>query len=235
MTTIDRLVVIWGDPQHGNRHVVGHLARLNGEFAFWYVDDLANATAHGFSLLPEFPEYRRADRPYRERYLFALFAARIPAPSRRDAKAMLQAWGVERPDDQFEVLAKSGGVRATDRLELLEYRPVDDDLSRPLEFRIASRRHLTDCAPLAISDAVSFRREPTNESDSQAVIVDRNGRRAGYVPRPYAALFARLLDRSTDLRGEVIRQLLVPDDVGKWVVRVTRPTGVESAGQLSMS
>ena len=132
-------------------------------------------------------------------------------------------------DDQFEVLAKSGGIRATDRLELAEYRTADDDLTRPLEFRIASRRYISDPASLAVGDAVSLRREPDNEVDPQAVIVDRNGKRAGYVPRQYTMIFTRLLDQAVPIFGEVIRQLIVPDDVGKWVVRVGRGTSVTAS------
>jgi hypothetical protein len=222
MSGIDRLFVIWGEPVAGGRHVIGHLARGSAGFRFWYERDLVPAFDRGFALLPEFPERRGEDEPYCARYLFALFAERIPRTSRVDAGEMLSAWGVEQPDDQFEVLAKSGGIRATDRLELAEYRPVDDDLSAPLEFRVAGRRHLTDPASLSVSAPVMLRREPDNLADTCAVIVDRQGRRAGYVPRQYTAPISRLLDRGVLLAGEVVRELVVPDDLGRWVVRVSR-------------
>ncbi|HEX8112008.1 MAG TPA: HIRAN domain-containing protein [Kofleriaceae bacterium] len=195
--------------------------RSSGEFRFWYEDDLTTAQQRGFRMLPEFPAHRRAEDPYVERYLFPLFAERIPAPTRRDAAAMLAAWGVEHLDDQFEVLARSGGLRATDRLELAEYRAADDDLSDPLEFRIAGRRHLVDVAPLAVGDAVSLQREPDNAADPAAVVVDRLGRRAGYVPRQYTRLLGGLLDGGVALRGNVIRELVLPEDVGRLVVQVT--------------
>lgn len=220
MKAIDRLLVIWGESVAGNRHVIGHLVRSAGEFRFWYEDDLSRARAHGLQLLPEFPAHRRADDPYVGRYLFALFAERIPALTRRDASAMMAAWGVERPDDQFEVLARSGGIRATDRLELAEYRAPDDDLSEPLEFRVAGRRYIPDAAPIVVGDALSLRPEPENQADPAAVIVDRSGRKAGYVPRQYTHLVARLIDRGALIDCKVVRQLLLPDDVGKWVVRI---------------
>lgn len=221
MRRIDRLFVIWGEPSTGSRHVIGHLARWSGGFRFWYEDDLANAQERGFQLLPEFPAHRRVDDPYVEPYLFALFAERIPAPTRRDTAAMLAAWGVEDPDDQVEVLARSGGLRATDRLELADYRAPDDDLSEPLEFRIAGRSRIVDAAPLAVGDTVSLRREPDNVADPAAVVVDRLGRRAGYVPRQYTRLLGGLLDRGVALLGKVIRELVLPEDAGKLVVRVT--------------
>lgn len=224
MRAIDRLMVIWGEPMAGNRSVIGHLVRAAGEFRFWYEQDLSAAYARGFALLPEFSEHRDETRPYAERYLFPLFAERIPALTRRDATATLASWGVEHADDQFEILARSGGIRATDRLELSEYRAEDDDLEIPLEFRIAGRRHIgsDELAELAVGCALSLCPDPSNPKDPQAVIVDRNGRRAGYVPRQYTRLFRRLIDAGASLQGEAVRKLLVPDDVGKWVVRVSR-------------
>jgi hypothetical protein len=219
---IDRLVVVWRDPTQEARHPIGNLARGRGEIRFWYEQDLSAAFSKGFKLLPEFPEHRIEASPYVERYLFALFAERIPSPGRPDARAMLAGWGVECVDDQFEVLARSGGIRATDRIELAEYRSDDDELATPLEFRVASRRHLDDAAPLSIGDEVTLIREPTNDYDSRATIIDRAGRRAGYVPRPYVPMFSRLLDAGVDVEAKVIRQLLVPDGVGKWVVRAAR-------------
>jgi hypothetical protein len=219
---IDRLVVVWREPTLEARHPIGNLARVRGEIRFWYEKDLSAAFSKGFRLLPEFPEHRVEASPYVERYLFALFAERIPSPGRPDARTMLEAWGVERVDDQFEVLARSGGIRATDRIELAEYRSDDDELATPLEFRVASRRHLDDAAPLSVGDEVTLIREPTNDYDARATIIDRVGRRAGYVPRPYVPMFARLLDAGVEIYAKVIRQLLVPDDVGKWVVRAAR-------------
>ena len=222
LPSIDRLVVVWGEPMHEQRHLIGSLKRAEGEFRFWYMQDLSVAFSKGFKLLPEFRQLRSEAEPYVARYLFALFAERIPSQGRPDARAMLAAWGVEHVDDQFEVLARSGGIRATDRIELFEYRSDDDELSTPLEFRVASRRHLPDAAPLSIGDSVRLIREPTNEYDSRATIIDREGRRAGYVPRPYVPMFARLIDAGTEIDAKVVRRLLVPDDVGKWVVRASR-------------
>ncbi|HWO21463.1 MAG TPA: HIRAN domain-containing protein [Kofleriaceae bacterium] len=223
MAALDRLLVIWGEPKAGNRRVIGHLARLrNGQFHFWYEDDLAEAQARGFKLLPQFPAHRHADAPYSERYLFPLFAERIPAPTRLDAQTMMRGWGVTHPDDQFEVLAKSGGIRATDRIELAEYRAPDDDLTHPLELRIAGRRHIQDPASITVGDTLFLRPEPENPSDPGAVVIEHESQRAGYVPRQYTALIGSLLDRGESLTARVVRQLIVPEDVGKWVVAVSR-------------
>jgi hypothetical protein len=223
-STIDRLIVLWGD-SCGNRRVVGHLIRTPQVVRFWYDAQATDAKAHGFVPLPGLPDvatHQDEAHAYEARYLFAPFAERIPSKARFDAGELLRSWGVERSDDQFEILARSGGIRATDRLELAEYRAPDDDLSRPLEFRVASRRHLPDAASVAVGDAVSLRREPANVADPEAVIIDRVGRTVGYVPRQYSALVSRILDRNTDIDARVVRELVLPD-VGKWVVRLSRP------------
>jgi len=226
--TIDKLFVIWSAPSDGGRHLVGRLARrhVGSMFHFWYEDDLSAAFAKGFTFLPSFPEYRRSDLPYEARYLFATFADRIPSAQRIDAARMLASWGVAHPDDQFEVLAKSGGLRATDRIELAEYRAVDDPLFEPLEFRVAGMKYVPPDARggLAIGMVLRFEREPTNPHDPNATVVARtiDGMRAGYVPRQYSAMIASLLGGGVALEAVAIRELVLPDDAPRWVVRATR-------------
>ncbi|HEX2688964.1 MAG TPA: HIRAN domain-containing protein [Kofleriaceae bacterium] len=226
--TIDHLFVIWSAPSDGGRHIVGHLTRqrMDSTFYFWYEADLSAAVAKGFTFLPAFPEHRRIDVPYEARYLFATFADRIPSSQRTDAGRMLESWGVKHPDDQFEALAKSGGLRATDRIELAEYRPVDDPLIEPLEFRVAGMKHVPSDSrsALVVGATLKFERERSNPHDPYATIVARtaDGMRAGYVPRQYSAMIANLLDRGVELDGVAIRELVLPDDAPRWVVRTTR-------------
>lgn len=138
---------------------------------------------------------------------------------------MLTRWGVERPDDPFEILARSAGIRATDRIELAEYRSADDGLVTPLEFRVAGARHVPEHrrAELKPGVRVELRRERDNPVDANAtIVVAIGGQQAGWVPRQYSELFARNLDGGAILRGDVVRQLLIPDEDGRWVVRAGR-------------
>lgn len=226
--TIDRLFVIWGAPSDGGRHVVGHLTRDRsaGRFRFWYEPDLSAAKKHGFALFPSFPDPRVESAPYEARYLFATFADRIPSPQRADAAAMLTSWGVAHSDDQFEILAKSGGLRATDRIELAEHRTHDDQLETPLEFRVAGTKYVAAeiRAVLTAGAELRFEREPGNQSDPAATIIatTSDGKRAGYVPRQYSALVSKLLDAGITLSGKAVRELIIPEDAGRWLVRVWR-------------
>lgn len=159
---------------------------------------------------------------FEARYLFATFAERIPSKARTDAAQMLTAWGVVRHDDQFEILAKSGGVRATDKIELAEYRSDDDELMRPLEFRISGARHSQPVA-LEIGERVDLVREPANEHDQCATIVAaRTGKKVGYVPAQYAQMIARLLDGGARIEAATVRRLMLLDEAGRWVIRAQR-------------
>jgi hypothetical protein len=161
--------------------------------------------------------------------LVATFADRIPSAQRADAARILASWGVEHPDDPFEVLAKRGGLRATDRIELAEYRAVDDPLVELLEFRVAGMKHVPpdSRSALGVGATLKFEREPSNPHDPYATIVARtaDGMRAGYVPRQYSAMIARLLDLGVALDAVAIRELVLPDDAPRWVVRASRASG----------
>jgi hypothetical protein len=203
--------------------VVGELWKHEtGAFAFGYRHDLEAARAAGFRHLPEFPQPRTVADPYVSSYLFSTFAQRVPAPHRSDRRAMLERWGVVDADDVLEILARSGGILATDRIELAEYRSEADDLSMPLEMRIAGSRFN---APAAVheGDHLRLRRESGNGFDPSATIVlTRLDQKLGYVPKQYSALVSRLLDAETPLEAVAVRHLPAPPEEARWVMRLSR-------------
>lgn len=224
---IDRLFVLWSDPgqvREGQRHVIGELWRDAREgFAFAYAADLSGATKAGFSPGGEFPELRHAEQPYRSRHLFWTFAERIPSPRRPDYRQLMESWGVQQPDDQFEVLALSGGVQTTDRLELAEYRADDDDLTDVLRFRLAGERHCAGVEELAAGDSLELRVEPENKFDSHATqVLFRGDQKIGYVPVQYAKIFSALLRQWRRLEARAERRLLLPAERGRWVIAARR-------------
>lgn len=219
-----RLTVVWADPVHHRRYSVGELWRLENEqgFAFGY-SELSEAESSGFNKLPEFPIVRRISDPYMSRELFSTFAQRIPSSQRLDYQQILRSWGVSSATDPFEILALSGGVLNTDRLELCEYRPLDDELQRPLFFRVSGERHFEGATMLHDGDLVDFEREPTNEVDRFATyVLVIGGQKVGWVPRQYSQLIASHLDRGHDLEARAMHRLVLPSERDRWVVSVTR-------------
>jgi len=225
MGLYDHLFTLWRDPGDGTRHVVGELWRDSQGYGFAYLDDLTQPVARGFQELSEFPVRRGRAEPYRAEYLFPSFAQRIPDPRRTDRTQILSAWGVEHPDDPMEILARSGGVQLTDRIELAEYRAGHDTLERPLEFRVSGMRFQPDALQAALRPgaAISLLRDPTNRHDPHAsLVLVHDETRVGYVPRQYSAMVARLLDAGVALDGVIVRKLLLPAETGRWVVRLVR-------------
>ena len=221
---IDRLFVLWADVD-GRRHVIGHLARTPDQLTrFWYDRGAELLRTRGFVALPgleDIAAHVGQEHAYEARYLFSTFAERIPSKLRADAAEMLVSWGVEHPDDQFEILARGGGVRATDRIELAEYRAEDDRLESPLEFRLAGGRHY-EPLELRVDERVELQRERDNDFDACAtVVIARTGQKAGYVPAQYTRMFAGLLDGGSTLEATAVRRLVLPD-AGRWVIRVAR-------------
>jgi hypothetical protein len=232
---IDQLFVIWraSAARDGTRHVVGMLRREANGYVFSYGADLRAAEADGFRSFPEFPRDRG---PFVSRYLFPTFQQRVPSPSRPDFQQMLDTWGVTRPDDVLEILARSGGLQATDRIELAEYRAEDDDLSRPLSFRVAGPGHYDDpdATGVPVGALVELVREPANRKDAHAsLVVSVDGRRLGHVPRQYSKMFARLLDGGTPLLACTDRRLSVPGEGARWVIRAERRHGPTPATEAS--
>lgn len=222
MKAYDRLFVLWGDTIDGTRHIVGELWREgSSSYAFAYQGDLFRAQARGFVLMTEFPEVLTKENPYRAPRLFPTFAQRIPSRKRPDFGALLASWGVQNPDDPLEILARSGGVQLTDRIELAEFRPETDDLSVPLLFRVAGMKHQDDTGAerLRSGEPVDLVREPENQLDRCALVVVHGEHQIGRVPRQYSPIFARLLDAGRKIKTVADRRLILPTESGRWVVR----------------
>jgi hypothetical protein len=218
-----RLFVLWREPDAGRRHVVGELWQDDEGYAFGYGHDVDRALERGFTLLLEFPERHGIDAPYRSEYLFSTFAQRIPSPKRPDYQSILESWQVTAPDSPLDILAMSGGIQLTDRLEVAEYRAPDDPLQVSLTLRVAGEEHYPGSQKVGVGDELKLVREPGNAHDSSAtMLVNPEGALLGYVPRQYSAIISRCLDTGVPLQAIAIRRLITPDDRDRWVVRVSR-------------
>jgi hypothetical protein len=218
-----RLWVMWAEPKERRRRRIGELWRDSQGYAFAYGHDLLLAQSEGFRLLPEFPQQQPPEAPYRSRYLFATFAQRIPSPKRPDFDAIMASWGVLNADDPLEVLAASGGVQMTDRIELAEHRAADDDLSSPLFIRVAGTRYYPAAEHVQTNMKLQLSREPANSEDEDATMIcTADGGQIGYVPKQYSQLVARHIDSGHTLSAVAVRWLEVPGTARYLTVRVAK-------------
>jgi hypothetical protein len=168
--------------------VVGRLDREDDQYVFRYAPKVAdNPNA---ALLPGFPDRRLT---YRARALFATFSNRVMTPRRDSYQDYLGLLGLEGGEPEpFEVLARTWGTRATDRIQVLPIPRVGRGGHLQTRFLVHGGGHV-DPDGLALSrvrvgDELQLRHEPENSVDANAVLVlrMREEDRLGYIPRPLA-------------------------------------------------
>jgi hypothetical protein len=147
-----------------------------------------------FDPLPGFPDlYRR----YESARLFPLVANRQMPRERPDYDAFVQQLDLTAEADPFEVLARSEGRRATDRIEVFAAPSRVDDHLVSLFFARGVRH--VDGAGEAIGalqegDELTLVDDSANEFNPRAMLLNtRTGRTVGYAP-------GYLLDTIHDLR-----------------------------------
>ncbi len=117
------LFVAWQDQDYAY-HPVGRLVRTHGgtdtRFEFAYIHGAITARdSSGFRPFMAFPDFNRV---YRSRDLFPFFTNRLMQPSRPDYAAYIGNLGLDPSmADPFAILARSGGGRATDSIEVFPY------------------------------------------------------------------------------------------------------------------
>lgn len=121
---IRRLFVGWQDPDHRSFVPVAALVRIHAEpigfYRFAYLRAAqAERSFEPFASFPEFTEVYESDT------LFPFFANRVMSRKRADFPQMMELLDLSVEAEPFEILARSGGRRATDRLEVFPEPEVD--------------------------------------------------------------------------------------------------------------
>lgn len=179
-----RLLLIWQDPQSRRFVRVGQLEELaGGRFVFRY---LPAAREGGFSPLVQFP---KLDDVYVSEALPAFFANRVMSRHRDSYGVYRHQIGLETAgaDTPVEVLARTGGQRATDTFHIV------DDLQPSADGRVVGRflasgvRYLPGADErlrnMAPDQLLQLRDEPDNPVNPRAILIDvRDGAPIGHVP-----------------------------------------------------
>ena len=138
----------------------------------------------GFRCLPGLPDLHRV---YESETLFPVFRNRLMPRSRPDYGDFVQRLALDMETGPFEVLIRSEGWRATDRIEVFSHPECTVDGALITLFFVRGVRHLSDASEavgtVCAGDAPELVDEPDNRVNSRAVIVAaRGGRRVGWVP-----------------------------------------------------
>ncbi len=185
LATPERFMVLWQDPQTRRHQRVGTLSRVDGAYAFRYERTLPP----GFPGFPSFPDLAHE---YRSAHLFPLFANRVMTPRREGYAHYLNSLGLAGGSaDPFEVLARTMGARATDRVQVLPIPHVTSDGVTSFRFLVHGWRYVDPNAErlrrVRAGDRLELVPEPGNEVSRGAVLVGSVGTRdrddaLGYVP-----------------------------------------------------
>jgi hypothetical protein len=202
-TADDALIVAWQDPESRRYHAVGLLLRTNDDlYRFRYRKEASSVP--GFR---PFLGFSDLDRDYTSSHLFPLFAERILDDARPDRISLYDALDLVSTAGPMEFLARSGGRRAGDRIQLLPTPSVVDGHTSCV-FLVHGVRYQEGAADaidqLRPGDELALEPEPNNPIDPNAVLVTQDGTRLGWVPNPLLS-YVRAVMSSPDARLTVVR------------------------------
>lgn len=172
-----KLRLIWKHPE-GRYHDVGRFEELrDGRFAFRYTQEVGSVP--GFSPLLQFPDL---DRVYVSEALPAFLANRVMSRQRPSYGEHLERLGLSLDATPFEILARTGGPRATDTFHVVD---VFDPAARRHEgaFFVSGVRYKDfDLSSLQAGQQLKLIDEPDNEINPRAVLLAADGSELGWVP-----------------------------------------------------
>jgi len=217
---LERLFVVWQNPKMHEYFPVGLLQHLDdtGEeyYEFMYIKGASDAAKQGFEPFLAFPQL---EETYRSKDLFPFFTNRVLLPSRSDYEGFVSSLGLTAEGSSpIQILARSGGRRATDSIEVF---------APPLRDRAAGRnglasyfflahgvRHMKDCAQqlaekLECGDRLFIMHDLQNPADKDALTLRTEDYCCvGFLPRYLLADFWELV--KTDGAIEVTVEKLNP-------------------------
>jgi hypothetical protein len=194
------LYLAWLDPQSRLWHTVGKLSHEKNLYTFAYT--------RGALASPRFKYLGRMldlHKKYYSQELFPLFANRILNSSRPEYRDYVR-WLAMNPDkenDPMQLLARSGGERATDDLYVYAHPETNNQGKLELFFlsnglRYLDTANLQHVEQLQIGDRLALRREHENNHDCFALVLETDEPiKVGYCPRYLNRDLCRIMEKAT--------------------------------------
>lgn len=186
-----KLYVGWQEPRTRRWYTVGRLASRenDGLYEFIYTKGAENALETG-KFLP-FSRMKDLKKRYLSEELFPLFSNRILPKSRPDYKDYLKWMDLSEKDaSPLKILARSGGERATDLLQVYPAPEKTDDGKYKTYFFVRGLRYLAApvfelCSDIKVGHQLFPMHDFANHHDKYAVSLrtDDPAFMIGYCPR----------------------------------------------------
>lgn len=200
--------VVWQHPTTRIFTRIGRLEVHGQSYEFRYDDRVAEV--EGFEPFLAFPDLGRT---YRSEELFPFFSNRVLSARRPDYPVYLERLGL-RTGDPVEILARSGGGRATDAVHLVPEPVLTSDGFVELRFLASGVRHAdpdgTHLRAVPAGTVLAVRDDEGNEVNPLALLLDNaSGAPVGWVP-DYLLETVRGLRESYEL--EVVAEVVNPPE-----------------------
>ena len=202
------LYMAWQDPDHRKWYPIARLRSLGDRYEFAYTNGAQVAALEaGFQPLAPFPELQTT---YVSQTLFPIFLNRLLPHSRPEYNNYLEWLSVPKDErDPFAILARSGGRRVTDTLEVFPCPERDESCRYTVHFLVHGTSHMTvDASHRAMQlqpgERLLAMHDCQNPKDPEAIALRTNEIREqdmyliGYCPRYLKGDFQKLLKTLDD-------------------------------------
>ncbi len=211
---MNKLFVSWQNPKSREWKPVGVFEHMNDKYMFHYTSGALD------EMFPKFDHMLSLTSTYVAEGLLPFLKNRTMPKSRPDYSAFMDWLNLsEEEASPLMALARSGGLRATDNLQFFA-KPEPQDGKYIVDFFVHGIRHLPKETQKAIEDLEAGAKlfpmlDVNNDYDIDAVALrtDDPVLMVGYVPRPYANDFKRLIDNG---EAEVVITKVNTDAPGKF-------------------
>lgn len=177
-----RLIVVWQDPVARTYHKVGYLEIYDGPWFRFRYDSDAIAELDNFEPFRNFPDDAYV---YESAELFPFFNNRVLSRKRPEYSSLLRAVALGEDASPIEILERSGGGRETDTIQVFTVPEADASGTVDFVFPAHGIRYLDGAAErieqLSPGDMIQFEDDPSNEYNSQALLL-ASGQRLGWIP-----------------------------------------------------
>lgn len=206
MSDKEYLYLIWKEPITRRNYTIGKLTR-DSKYYFEYCEEYDEAKKNGYQNFKAFSQ----NQQYISDELFPVFASRLPDKKRRDISMILEKYSMDEYDE-FELLKRSGARLPIDTYEFVKPISINDEVVE-IDFYIVGIHYRADCrgvdcdklSKLKLGERLAIKREPENENDPNAIIVEtEKGEYLGYIPRYYNKAILACLDKNLTYSCEVI-------------------------------
>ncbi len=200
--------ILWQDTSYSGRmwHAVAKISLTNsGTYLLNYTDGAKNPRFQPFIKMSD------KSKVYESKELFTFLKNRIPPESRPEYESLFQWCNLESNSSYLELLAISGGEKATDNYRVVSL-PENKNGQYINHFFVSGIRYLTDEQKLKISklkdgNIIDYKLETSNVNDPCAVLLleSLDNTMIGYYPRYLTEDLRGLKTFGSDIKIQIVK------------------------------